>query len=240
MSVRIVITCHGCVHDEYVLTMESSLQSIVDYPPKTEVAVTVCCTPDDSKMIAVAKKFPFTYVLPMNQRNIFRRCVSRDIATAHCPESAIWFADADLMFGEGCLDYVSDNTPPGTPILFPRWILEYKEDAFIDSVVRIDRSKFPVRRWARNAHGGFQIMAGDMARTHGYLRSKKWQAMLSDKLFPDFRDDNAFRSYWRSRGYGDPIGIEVPELYRIRHIPRRPQWRTIKQLSKHKKAGHVT
>lgn len=70
----------------------------------------------------------------------------------------------------------------------------------------------PVR--VRRAIGGLQVVRGDVAREKGYLPRGRWQKPA--KAWQVTSDDIAFR---RSLGTsGEPI--EIPNLFRIRHIQR--------------------
>ena len=77
-----------------------------------------------------------------------------------------------------------------------------------------DLDDFIVKQY-RRAIGGVQIVRGDYCREFGYLDGyRKWM-MGSKEPFSDFRDDVKFRKDILNKGSGK--GIDIPELYRIRH-----------------------
>jgi len=170
-----------------------------------------------------------------------RRSIGRNHAAKTTKADLVWFADADYYFGEGALDYVADiSWLSGTDsLLYPRtvWICKTHEigDGFLGLVKQptLDVPKFVLNQFTppvnfvkekyTRAIGGAQIVEGDFARNCGYLDGvNKWQTPCNPhKPFGNkgrgthTPDDVAFRHFCNQ--YGFIKGVEIPNVFRIRH-----------------------
>jgi hypothetical protein len=165
--------------------------------------------------------------IPMEIPSLGRRCVGRNIAAKATKADIVWFADADHVYREGVLDRLAEmEWPDGATMIFPKHVHIHNSHTIGDQatkligstpqVVDIDPTEFSRKRQSR-AIGGIQIVQGDFAREHGYLKdNSKWQGPRTDgKPFGDFIDDVAYRHFCLK--LGKVVSVDLPGMYRIRH-----------------------
>jgi hypothetical protein len=226
-----------CWHYSRLLTYQ--LSSLVLYPPKCEVRITVFACADDIRTVGSLEHFShpdrldrLRYPPQSNGRpqlswqllppeRLCRRAIGRNLAAESTPARIIWFADCDMMFGPGCLDWLSENWPEGNVLGYPHYVgkcTHERGDELIEAVkkpavMEIDPTDFPPHRQPR-AIGGTQIVCGDVARERGYLKdSKRYQRPASRWMRTV--DDVVYRK--RVLGVGRGTRLEIPNCWRIRH-----------------------
>jgi len=133
----------------------------------------------------------------------------------------LWFTDCDLIFHKGCLDTLAGSLKTKqTGLLFPAEefitdLLPSDHPVIEKSLeqpqpIDIDTSMFYENKITK-AKGAFQIVHGDVARAAGYCNNMK--------LYQ--QPDNRWRKTYERNliGYeGEPI--DIPQLYRIRHVAK--------------------
>ena len=202
--------------------------------PKCPVTITICYYPDDEKTRWILDWFSFHTNLRLKRLalslpELGRRSIGRNRAALATDANIVWFADVDHAWGYGCLDRLSEmEWPESATLCYPKQVMIHKDHATGDratSVVLEKDLQFAeiktedfVPKSYRKAIGGVQIVQGDLARDYGYLDGiARWQTPRDDGLpFGDFRDDLAFRGVCRM--YGKQVGIDLPGVYRIRHV----------------------
>lgn len=232
MSIRVVTHCYAETLPQYASFLHYHLSSILLYPKRPHVSVSVCYTPSDTATWDVLDTFIEKYDLPINlcamdKPQLFRRSIGRNFEALNSYEELVWFCDVDHVFGPGCFDTLWDiwQSFAEKPIMvWPREIQIHQTHEIGDRVWKepscglaaCDLSLFEPKRYTR-AIGGVQIVNGKHCRQYGYLNGhKKFQAPRTDEVpFGDFRDDIVFRN--QCRVHGKVISINLPALYRMRH-----------------------
>jgi hypothetical protein len=218
-----------CWHYSRLLTYQ--LSSLVLYPPKCEVRMVVFTSDDDLRTQEVrgffvnTRKFegegPRFFAPSLSTERLCRRAIGRNLAALGTDARIVWFADCDMMFGPGCLDWLSENWPEGNVLGYPHHVgkcTHERGDELIEAVkkpavMEIDPTDFPPHRQPR-AIGGTQIVCGDVARERGYLKdSKRYQRPASRWMRTV--DDVVYRK--RVLGVGRGTRLEIPNCWRIRH-----------------------
>lgn len=237
MDLHIVTHCYAFELPHYAVALKFQLSSLVMHRPTASVCIEVCYVSDDQATGEVLAWFcchtnldirPHT--LTLNQ--ISRRCIGRNIAALKSEGDLVWFTDVDHIFGHQCIDSVltqwnevnAHAKTQGTSVsmVYPQKILISKDhskgDEYLsrtENMLEVRHYDFTPKRYDR-AIGGVQIVSGDFARKHGYLDgNEKFQTPLN-KPFSSFSDDVAYRTYCRQ--YGEIVPINVPNLFRIRHL----------------------
>ena len=230
---RLEIVSH-CWRYAPVLTYQ--LSSLVLHPPQdVEVQMTVFHSPEDADTAGLLEWIGDKKVdrvtwnwQPIEKEKLFRRCIGRNLAALATDADWIWFADCDVVFHEGALDFtggvlrgrddylVFPRSHGVTPMLQPDDPI-FKEAAARNSDrdprlldIHTDRFEPEVRA---KAVGAFQILRGDVARATGYCGSiafyqqpvKRWQKTYEDRTFR-----------WLLGTHGTPV--DIPGIYRIRHV----------------------
>lgn len=230
-SVELVCHCYAEKHDVFARLLTAQLSSLVLWPPKCSVRVTVFTAPSDPAFEVVKSELGMAlWSLPQpvrlmtfaaEKQLLFRRSILRNKAAKETTADIVWFADADYLFGEGCLDRLAERTFK-TRLVFPSEYRVHRSHAIGDAEIeRIkpgklftpDLTLFEPSR-VGFAIGGLQIVSGDTAREFGYLNGDpKWQKPVDPALgFQDTKEDKHFR---KAMGGSSPINL--PRLYRMRH-----------------------
>ena len=234
--IDIVTHCYAGMLKQYAAMLNYQLSSLVLHrPERWDVRVTVCHTPDDTRTVQVVDYFTRRkelQVVPMllAPRRLFRRSIGRNLAAMNTPADAVWFSDADHLYGEGCLDKLMPElcrVPIDTSMVWPKFIQIHKTHELGDTLIQkqldlgpavldVSPDDFMDKHYDR-AIGGVQIVSGDFAREFGYLRySKRFQRPRKDDLpFGDFWDDIYYRRFCREMGFVRQV--RLPNLFRIRH-----------------------
>ena len=168
----------------------------------------------------------------MTYDNVGSRATSRNIAAKTTKADIVWFADADYMFGEGCLDFLSnelDEWPMDVAIVYSRHVRKSREFEQGDELIRRMANDLTVRDVDKKdffnglhnrAIGGMQIVPGFLARQFGYLDEPEY-AKFHKPNNPFFskstKEDVTYRKQLRRRTGRVEKELRVPNIYRIRH-----------------------
>jgi len=157
------------------------------------------------------------------KQELFRRAIGRNHAALNTEADWIWFSDCDLIFHKQCLESLANAlVDKQQAMVFPQqeFITDLLESAHPllnqnnEDTVDIDTSLF-VKNTINKAKGAFQIVHGDVARACGYCRDMSmYQAPM--QRWSKTYEDSIFRRLIASEG--EPI--DIPGLYRIRHIEK--------------------
>lgn len=221
----------------YSRLLAYQLSSLCLHPPeRARVNVVVFHTADDPETCETLDWFgrqplPPTVTLTtwqLEPPQLFRRAIGRNLACRASRADWLWLADCDYLFGPNCLDALPEQLAGVTgPLAYPRQTLRSIShelgDAAIERVVGPGiyaippAANFEPERNNRGI-GGIQIYRGSVARERGYLDGhRKW--LLPEERWARTREDAVFRGWVGAyRGRGE--GIDVPNLYRIRHSRR--------------------
>lgn len=246
MSIRIVVHAYAKQLPQYAVFLRAQLSSLIKYKPATVMCyVSVCCNGQDERVMRVIQDFAplmgrSLHVLLLPEPELFRRSIGRNRIALSSKEEICWLADADHLFGPGCLASLWNQWKmiEGPVIAWPKSLLIQSHHVLGDDFVQdnldttglIEMSDIGIAEFCNqepspmfeekkyhSAIGGVQIVSGSFMREHGYLRdSPKWQQPRTDgKPFGDFRDDVKFRSFCLSKMKG--VALDIPHLYRLRH-----------------------
>lgn len=229
---RIEIVSH-CWNYSRLLAFQ--LSGFVLHPPRDfELVATVFHSPDDSDTAATLAFFAGIGVqgvrwnfLPLDQGNLMRRAIGRNLAAKATEADVLAFTDCDYVYMGGSIDRIGDailsGTASGEPLGYVQDHLASTSHADGDAeiervsapaVVEVNRSRFSPSRLSR-AIGGSQIVTGQWARAHGYLPdSRRFQRPAGE--WKRTYEDAAFR---RANGLRS-VPIDCDSVYRIRHSKR--------------------
>ena len=212
----------------YSRLLTQQLASLVMYPPKCRVRVTVAMSPkDDGDTVDAAARAAMRFqrvgvgmhMIGLPKGQLCRRAIGRNIAAQATSARIVWFTDCDYLFGPGCLDWLSENWPEDAILAYPRVVRkcpkEYGDKIIAgtleDNPIRPRLAAFKPRKHGR-AIGGIQIVSGDVAREKGYLPNHRRYQKPVDR----WRKTNEDPAYRRSLGTSG-TQMDIPEVYRIRH-----------------------
>lgn len=225
-TIEIVVHCW-----QYHRELTYQLSSLALHPPKKiQPVVTVVCCIEDRLTINTLDFFADKIdVRPLivERDSLFNRGVGRNEAAKATKADLVWFADADYVFGEGCLDTLAELEMTHNTIYFPETVLfqrnnvrEYVNAISVPSVVPINESDFhPLKMIV--AIGGIQIVTGETARTKGYCdghRDLKQRRSEWVKRCRSTRTDVVFR---RMMGHDNQIPIDLPNVFRLKQSRKR-------------------
>lgn len=207
--------------------MTAQVSSLFLWPPNCPVLYTVVGTPSDTvtfdalrrlqEKLTMQHSFALRWV-PVDKPSLFRRGVMRNLAFKNALSDLVWAADADYLFGPGCLEALAGMDFKG--LVFPQNAMIHKSHATGDAeIARIvpgeifkpDLSLF--EPWScKVAIGGLQIVPRELANK-GYLDGTKWsQPEPGATRFLDTKEDKKYRE-----SVGGSTPISLPNLYRLRH-----------------------
>lgn len=221
----------------YSRLLTYQLSSLVLYPPsETSVTMTVFYNEEDRRTCEVLKYFAGLKVprvqwhwWRLDQPQLFRRAIGRNMAALASEADWIWFTDCDQVFHRGCLDTLARRLPSCRgPLAYPRCVgctdhLDSDNPVFkkVDAgpaVVDIDPGDFrPVPQ--PRAIGALQITRGELVRRIGYCKDIP-QFMRPAKQFGRTFEDVKFRKLLGTKG--EPM--DIPGVYRIEHQPKGRRW----------------
>ena len=232
-SIRIVTHCHAVNLPQYAVFLQYHLASLAKC--SGNVSATVCYVPEDFKTSVALNWFSHNFPdfplqkIGMTPGELFRRSIGRNLAARDSHEELVWFADVDHIFLADCFDQLfsawNELPEPKPAMVYPGTIKIHATHELGDELVRtyepggdlrIDPADFVDKHYNR-AIGVVQIVAGTVAKVYGYLDgSKKYQEPTDGKHpFPSFRDDIAYRSFFRMMGGVQKV--EFDGVYRLRH-----------------------
>jgi len=226
LTIEIVTHCW-----QYANMLAYQLSSLVLHPPREcKVIFTVYHSAKDRETQRLLEAFSAHCVdnVQWNWREmppeyLFRRSIGRNQAALDTSADWIWFTDCDLMFHAGCLDALNEQLQGRREALvYPSEervtaLLPQEDPMFRQTNGRlseIDTDQFSVDKKTR-ATGPLQITHGDVARATGYCNAlpifqrpaSHWCKAIEDRVFR-----------WLIGSQG--VAIEVPGVYRIRHVSK--------------------
>lgn len=243
MWIHIVVHCYDEKYPHYGAFQKLQSFSLMEHKTRAFLTYTlVICEGSDiyqritSEMLVRSVKKEYcnnikTNKLELPPEKFFRRSIGRNIAAKESGENfdLVWFCDCDYLFGEGCLDSLCDvweafDEKPD--MIYPRYCKantshsvgrQIANNVLAGKDYDIQEKDFSRMAFDR-AIGGLQIVNGEYAYENGYLDSSRRYQREIDKpkgVFPNFRDDPAFRIKLERKGTIVPI--ELKNLYRLRH-----------------------
>jgi len=223
---------------QYAHFAHYQLSSLFLNPPeKCRVTHTTChCLEDDAtiQLLSVFMRMqpPETVNLRfhlMERSRLMRRAIGRNERTRMTTADVVWFAGCDYLYGPGCLDAIATEAlKHPNRVCFPRQILRNKSHADGDRLVAEDAARVaaspahwgaliqPKCDWEpqriNRPIGCLQIVSGDRARERGYLPNVAKYQKPAETWKRTFEDRAA-----RAALGPEKQGIDVPNLYRLRH-----------------------
>ncbi|MGJ8669223.1 MAG: glycosyltransferase family 2 protein [Oceanococcus sp.] len=224
LHIEIVSHCWGYSH-----MMAYQLSSLLQYTPQNvDITMTMYYCKEDADTVRVLEFFAQQEIAnirwnwqALEKQQLFRRAIGREQASRASKADWIWFADCDLIFGQGCLDGLAAVLQGADDVLvFPGQ--EMISGLLADDhpmlakdqeprIKGIDPELFVLAPRAR-ATGAFQIVHGDVARAIGYCGQLAYFMQPVDHWAKTY-EDTAFRWLINNQGRA----IEMQSLYRIRH-----------------------
>jgi hypothetical protein len=227
LTVEVVSHCW-----QYAHLLAYQLSSLVNFPPtRVRVRMTVFHAVEDARVRDLLAYFGAIEVpgvtwnwQALSPGELFRRAIGRNRAARGTPADWVWFADCDILFHRDCMDTLADRLEGRQdPLTYPKEervtaMLEETDPLLLAGrdrprVVDIDPGQFKLLPNPPKAKGAYQIVHGDVARQCGYCE----QLSVFQRPAPRWAktyEDSAFR--WLL-GF-DGVGLDVPGVYRIRHV----------------------
>jgi len=222
---------------QYSHMLRYQLSSLVLYPPtRCKVTMTVLFSEDDTDTVALLNYFSSQTApnvtwnwQPMDKHSLFRRSIGRNMVAKSTSADWIWFTDCDLLFHANCLDTLSDKLQGvNKALVFPKeerttplladddsLLTSFSNNGKPDFKLRdIDTNRFEAYQRTR-ATGPLQITHGDVARAVGYCDALG-VFQKPDKRWRKTYEDTSYRWLLRTQG----AGLDIPGVYRIRHIEK--------------------
>lgn len=222
--VEIVTHCYAVEYPHFADALAYQLTSLMD---QSFITATICRTSGDTATNQVVDRMRLKLdlrriELPLGQ--LGRRSIGRNIAAKQSKSDIVWFADADYVFGEECLNKLHTmRWPEIASLLYPRQVMIHNDHATGDLALsrvkvnefpEIDPLEFKPKSYSR-AIGGAQIVCGEFARQYGYLDDQPRWHKPTTTPFRDTREDVAFQKFCKQ--HGQMLGIDLPGVYRLRH-----------------------
>ena len=229
---RLHIVSHCWRYGHFLTYQLSSL--VVHRSARCDLTMTVYYSPEDEQTQEVLSFFG-EIELPgitwdwqaLPNESLFRRGIGRNLSAKRSTADWVWFTDADVVFGEGCLDSLAELFQDRDDMLvFPASIhataLLPEEDPVLQrgrtgpALIDLPLQAFPYRLGpAKKAMGPYQIVHGDIARAFGYCESIRVYQKPA-KHWRKCYEDSAFR--WLLGTHGVPI--ELAGVCQIRHLTK--------------------
>lgn len=226
-SIQIVTHCW-----RFSRVLRYQLASLVLHPPSTDVVLRVFYTSDDKPTCDVLshyeKKMGNVRLMAsdMPLRQLGKRAIGRDLAARETTADIVWFTDADVCFYDECLDYLAQCDLSTGPMWHPQyvWVTTTKE---IGDKYTLARHKGEPqvsfddcsRGRVRQAYGPYQIVPGDVCRSHGYPTGRDNDKTESaygvfHRNFADVRVRKRLAALFNSERQSR--GLDIPNVIRIR------------------------
>ncbi len=221
-SIEIVSTCWSKDMPQYARMLTAQLSSLVLWPPKAKVTMTVIhCMEDDETQRSVDSfrgKIPDLRTIWLEPERLFRRAIGRNIAFKTSVADICWACDCDCLWSEGCLDALAETEFTG--LAFPSIVMFHRSHQLGDEDIgritpgelfKIDVSRFTPGR-VKFASGGYMIVDGATAKK-GYLDGSRYTRPVDPANgFCDPREDIRYR-----KQFGKSTAISIPNVMRFRH-----------------------
>lgn len=229
LTIEIVSHCW-----QYAHLLAYQLSSLVNFPPtRARVRMTVYYAREDERTRALLEFFAGISVPGVNwhwqalsPNELFRRSIGRNRTARSTKADWVWFTDCDIVFHRDCIDTLAEQLQGRRDVMtYPK---EERVTAMLaetdplllaerdrPKVVDIDPSQFTPMINPPKAKGAYQITHGDAARQCGYCE----QIGVFQRPAPRWAktyEDVAFRWLLGTDG----VGLDVPGVYRIRHIQK--------------------
>jgi hypothetical protein len=223
----------------YERALTFHLSALVLYPPAHCRALAVIYyAPDDLPVIDTlnffarlprpssppAVEFDFR---PLAPELLCRRAIGRNMAARETRADFVLFSDVDYLYGPGALDSAAEklaeanqNGPKCCYSIYLQSSIDHAagdaELARVDrpQVIAVDPSQYEPQRLV-TAIGGSQWIPGSLAREKGYLSDGHRYLRPVDTWQRTFCDAAARRNW-----LAPIVGLEVPNVYRLRHSLR--------------------
>ena len=230
LSLQIVSHCWGYGH--FLTYQLSSL--VIHRSTGFDITMTVFYSSEDEATRRVLEFFDDIKVpgitwdwRPLPKEQLFRRSIGRNLAAKSSTADWVWFTDADIVFGDECMDALSKLLQGRDDMLvFPAFTqatdLLPEEDPILlrgregPALLELPLKAFPIRLGpADRAMGPYQITHGDVARTFGYCESLRVYQKPAGHWRKTY-EDSAFR--WLLGTPGVPL--DLPGVCQIRHLAK--------------------
>lgn len=217
---------------QYAHLLAYQLSSIANFPPtRATLRMTVFHAPEDVATRAMLDFFGAMKVpnvewnwQPLARERLFRRAIGRNLVARSTRADWVWFTDCDILFHRDCLDTLASALQGRRdPLCYPKqervtaMLAEGESMLSADrgrpQIVDIDTSNFTLQPNPPRAKGAYQIVHGDVARQCGYCEQLSVYQRPARRWAKTY-EDSAFRWLLRTDG----TGLDIPGVYRIRHI----------------------
>ena len=235
-SIRFVSHCYSKELPQYAVFLRAQLSSLLLYPSKLDVYVTICCAKDDPATHAVLDEFKpkfdkrlFRFIMP--QERLFRRTIGRNAEALSCDTDLIWYTDVDHLFRQGCIDSLWQEwrklDEPKPTIVWPHFAQRHinqeigdkywKQHVNSTGLIDVDELEFETYRY-RKPLGGTHISPKWFAHKYGYLNGDEWfkWMQVQEKAFVCFREDQKYRRFCETIAGGSKW-LDIVGMFRLRH-----------------------
>lgn len=232
-SLSIVVHVYAEEIPMYAKIFTAQLSGMIHWRPECLVDVQVWTTSTDALTHGVCRSFSSLFagsapnvsisVGHLDKLSLFRRAIGRNRSAMMCTSDVMWFADADYIPGEGCLDSIANIDfeslkPKEIAIPFSYMLQNSHADGDAE-IARITPGELFVPNlkpyYVKNltlAIGGLQIVPRETA-LRGYLNKTSWtRPRMEEIAFPDTHDDIRYR-----KSLSGGARVPISNLYRIRH-----------------------
>ena len=229
---RLNIVSHCWRYSHYLTYQLSSL--VIHRSSRLDLTMTVYYSPEDEptqEVLSFFGKIELPGITwdwqPLPKEYLFRRGIGRNLSAKRSTADWVWFTDADVVFGEGCLDSLADLLQGRDDMLvFPASIhgtaLLPEEDLVLQrgragpALMDLPLQAFPYCLGpAKRATGPYQIVHGDVSRAFGYCESIHAYQKPANHWRKCY-EDSAFR--WLLGTHGVPI--DLAGVCQIRHLSK--------------------
>jgi len=229
---RLQIVSHCWRYGHFLTYQLSSL--VRNRSVRLDLTVTVYHCPEDEATREVLRFFGGMGVpgITWNWRTLpkerlFRRGIGRNLAAKSSNADWIWFTDADIVFGDGCLDALAELLQGrDDALVFPAFThatgLLAEGDPVLErgragpALMDLPPETFPIRLGpAERAMGPYQITHGDVARACGYCESIPVYQKPANHWRKAY-EDSAFRWLIGTPG----VALDLPGVCQIRHLAK--------------------
>lgn len=226
MLVEIVTHCFSGPAGQYAHFLRFQIDGLLRHPPsRIEARLTVVYPQDDKPTADVLEEYrwPLERALllnpyPMERGRALMRPIGRNERSLVTDADWVWHTDCDYVIHGEALDALCDLSQ-SPPLYFPATVYRCRDhatgDTYLGRVPPIETTDFVPHR-ERKAIGGIQIVPGDVARLHGYMKGcHKCQrpAPEGTNTVIGFEADAKFRRLLGTAG--EPASL--PGVYRLRH-----------------------
>ena len=234
-TIACIVHVYSEQRPDYAKMFTAQLSSVALHPPQTcriEFEVWTAETDTLTHRVCAAFQQHFRqrqtpasitiHTLPKEQ--LFRRAIGRNISFKSCEADVAWALDCDYLMLEGCLDAIAAVdffAIKPHEMVFPRNYFQAPDHRAGDqdvqrisagSIVELRLHDYQRRR-LRMGIGGLQVVSREIAR-RGYCDGTSWvKPVPKAKDFQDTSEDRVYRGSICSS-----IPIDVPSLYRLRHV----------------------